>query len=298
MNKITTQFSINDLENLSGIKAHTIRIWEKRYKLLEPARTDSNIRFYDTTNLQKLLNVVTLYQAGNKISKIAELSPDHLKNMVQQLGIGKHGQNYFHNAFVLSMLNFDEQLFEETYNKLLAEVSFSSVFVDYFIPLLQNIGIDWQSDKITPANEHFISCLINQKLLINIERVKKTAKSSDEVYILFLPDNELHELGLLYIHYELVLQGKHSIYLGASVPFDGLTKVAPLFSKIHYISYFTVQPSLERIQDYISNFKIELLHNEDKLWLLGKNAQAIVLNNKDQNIEIFKKIEDLRNKIA
>ena len=295
LNNIYTQFSINDLENLSGIKAHTIRIWEKRYNLLEPARTDSNIRFYNISSLQKLLNVVTLYEAGQKISKIAKLKQDELNVAVRELGVGEGQSNYFHNSFILSMLNFDQSLFEETYNKLMSETSFKRLFVDYFIPLLHHVGLEWQSDKITPAHEHFVSCLIQQKLLVNIERMQRHTPSNDKTYVLFLPEQEIHELGLLFLHYDLVQRGKHSIYLGASVPMDNLLELKSLYDNVQFISYFTIQPELAEVDKYVETFDKTILDENTHLWLLGRNTQQLELDKNQKRIKIFEKIEDIGN---
>ena len=157
MNNIKTTFSIKDLENLSGIKAHTIRIWEKRYSLLEPMRTDTNIRLYDIQNLQKLLNVVLLTSFGYKISRISKLSSTEIENFVRKVQNEKTANNHALSAFKMAMLNFDQQLFLNTYDELLSEKDFSNIFLETFIPLLEEIGVLWTTNTISPAHEHFIS---------------------------------------------------------------------------------------------------------------------------------------------
>lgn len=163
MNSVKTSFSIRDMENLSGIKAHTIRIWEKRYNLFRPERTNTNIRTYNITSLQKLLNVTLLYNNGYKISKIAKLGDEKIPALVNEIVSQKSEKNHTLNSLKLSMLNFDQSLFLKTYNGLMEEKSFTQIFNEVFIPLLNELGLLWQTNTISPAHEHFISNLIKQK---------------------------------------------------------------------------------------------------------------------------------------
>ena len=290
MNSIATLFSIKDLENLSGIKAHSIRIWEKRYDLLEPNRTDSNIRYYDLDNLRKLLNITILYNHGYKISKIAKYSIEELENKVREYIGGKSDQDHFVNSLKVAMLKYDRNLFEHTYNSLVAESSFKDVFVNILIPFLQNIGLEWQSNSITPAHEHFFTNLLKQKLLINIERVQQVLpKNPEEVYVLYLPLNEIHEFGLLYIHYELLLKGHYSIYLGQSVPLENLQSLQSNFKKVNFISYFTVKPNPDEVNAYVNRLQEEVLQGrEDQFYLLGRRTADIEAPKKFKQITIFK----------
>ena len=206
MNNIRSEFTIKDLENFSGIKAHTIRIWEKRYDLLQPKRTDSNIRFYDLENLQKLLNISLLYNKGMKISKIAKLDRSGIEVQIREAVFEGNLESQASNSFKLAMLNFDEVLFNQTYNSLLAQTSFRDVFRNVFLPLMRDIGVLWQLDSITPAHEHFLTNLIRQKIYINIEKLQIAQKTeSSKIFVLYLPMNEIHDLGLLYLHFELLL---------------------------------------------------------------------------------------------
>ena len=164
MNNLKNRFSIKDLENLTGIKAHTIRIWEKRYNLLTPKRTDTNIRYYDLASFQKMLNVSYLNNNGYKISKIATLKANEIHALVRELASKTNLERHAINSFKLSMLNFDQVLFYNTYDSLLKEKPFHDVFYDIFIPLLTEIGLLWQTNTITPAHEHFLTTLIRQKI--------------------------------------------------------------------------------------------------------------------------------------
>ena len=295
---IKTSFSIKDLENLSGVKAHTIRIWEKRYGLLHPNRTDTNIRFYSQESLQKLLNVAFLNENGLKISKIAALKNGEINQRVREITLDKENLTPAVNAMILAMLSFDQPLFENTFNQLLTKYSFRELFLEVIIELLDRIGLLWQSNSIVPAHEHFISTLIKQKILVNIERVINTEVNNSRTFVLFLPENELHDIGLLYIHLELLLRGHKSIFLGPSVPLANLHELQNTFDHITFISYFTVNPSAEQAADFLNDIGRDVLSSRDEtLMVLGRNAAHLIDCDFDQNIHVFKNIRNLLEKI-
>ena len=204
---VKTEFSIKDLENLSGVKAHTIRIWEKRYALLEPNRTDTNIRNYDMSNLTKLLNATFLYRQGFKISKIAELRQEEIERLISESELTETNHYALH-LFKQSMFEFDHKLFNETYHKLTKKESFDFIFFDLFMPLLNEIGLLWQTGTIDPVHERFISELIKQKIIENIIKAQEELKDDQNPeFALFLPYEEIHEIGLLYANYILMSEG-------------------------------------------------------------------------------------------
>jgi DNA-binding transcriptional MerR regulator len=294
MNNIKSTFSIKDLENLSGIKAHTIRIWEKRYDLLGPMRTDTNIRLYDIKNLQKLLNVVLLTNFGYKISKISKLNQEEIEKFVLKIQTEKTVNNHVISQFKMAMLNFDQSLFVKTYNELLSQKDFSVVFFETFIPLLEEIGVLWTTNTITPAHEHFISHLIKQKILIEIEKYQIQQNTiSNETYILYLPFNEIHDLGLLFLHHEIITKGHHSVYLGRSLPIENLIELNNHFNKITYITYLTVEPSEDEIENYINEFENTILNNNNnELLILGRKAQTINTEKLPKRIKSIENIKD------
>ncbi len=273
-NIIQTSFSIKDLENLSGIKAHTIRIWEKRYNLLTPNRSETNIRTYDAQNLKRLLNLAYLNKSGFKVSKLGELSEVEITAKVRDLIISKNYDDYAHDMFKLAMLNFDAQLFDTTYHKLLQESSFRDIFMNVFMKLLDEIGLLWHTNTIQAVHERFISNLIMQKVLINTEKVQYLERTKEKTFILFLPLNEIHELGLLFVNFELVLKGYRVIFLGQNVPIEDLKALQDIYSSTEFISYFTVEPPTEKINDYLSVFKTAILNTRnEKLHIVGRNTQ-------------------------
>ena len=295
LNNIKTEFTIKDLESFSGIKAHTIRIWEKRYNLLEPNRTDSNIRYYDIENLQKLLNVSLLNNNGMKISKIADMSDPQILAKVREVVFKGGIEDQSSNMFKLSMLNFDELLFSKTYNSLLSKLSFREIVKKIFIPLLNEIGLMWQVSSITPAHEHFITNLIKQKIYTNIESAQLSEpNNSDKLFVLYLPLNEIHELGLLYLHYELLLHGYKSIYLGQSVPVSNLADVLKVYDDCCFVAYLTVEPSKISVEEYVENVSnVALKNTNNKLWLLGQKTFEINSNFKNPNVQLFSSTDDL-----
>ncbi|MDG2317041.1 MAG: MerR family transcriptional regulator [Flavobacteriaceae bacterium] len=294
MSLVKKTFSIKDLENLSGIKAHTIRIWEKRYNLLSPERTLTNIRLYSLLSLQKLLNITLLYENGLKISKIAQLKNEEIPLKVREIIDEKSIKNNMMNAFKLSMINFDQSLFYNTYNKLVVDLSFREIFKEYFIPLLQELGYLWQSNTISTTHEHFITNLVKQKVYTNTEKVHRSEYVNNKSFVLFLPENEIHELGILYLNYELNLRGYKSIFLGQSVPIENLEPLIASNEFVEFIAYVTVEPSKEKIDKYLQKFKKKILDKKDcRLSLLGFQTQFVDLNTKPENVSVYRGFEDL-----
>lgn len=290
---VKTVFSIKDLENLSGIKAHTIRIWEKRYDILRPMRSDTNIRNYDLANLQKLLNVVLLNTYGYKISRIAEHSSEKIELLVREIISEKSVKNHAINAFKMAMINFDQALFFNTYNNLLSEKNFRDVFYEVFLPLMNEIGLLWQAGTITPAQEHFISFLIKQKLLLNTEKLQILEPTrTDKVFVLYLPENEIHELGLMYLNYEILLNGYKTIYLGESVPIVSLTDMKKYFDTIVYVSYLTVEPTKDAVNDYIDEFKTKIIDKNSQVIFLGRMVEFIETKKLSDKIIVYNSISD------
>ncbi|WP_142783205.1 MerR family transcriptional regulator [Changchengzhania lutea] len=295
MNNIQVSFSIKDLENLTGIKAHTIRIWEKRYNLLCPNRTDTNIRNYSLESFQKLLNISYLNNNGLKISKIANLKEEEIPIKVREIASRAKVEDHAINALKMAMINFDQVLFYSTYNNLLENKTFSEIFYSVFLPLLNEIGLLWQTNTITPAHEHFISVHIKQKILLNIERLQSLEpQPTTRTFILFLPENEIHDIGLLFINYQLRSKGYHTIFLGESVPMKSLCDLLEFFKEVTFVSYFTVQPDEASIPKYINEFNDLLLQKSNtNFYLMGPKLASLNLKSIPKQIHTFTSIESL-----
>ena len=294
MDRVKNNFSIKNLEHLSGIKAHTIRIWEKRYNLFEPERTDTNIRLYNLENLQKLLNVTLLNNNGYKISKIASLSQQEINENVHKLTINKNADDWSLGLFKLAMINFDQRLFTKTFNDLLEQFSFSEIFKNVFVPLMNELGVLWQTNSISPSHEHFITSLVKQKIHAMCEDLQQNStRRTDRRFVLFLPDNEIHELGLLYLQYEVLNNGFQCVFLGQSVPIESLSNLIDIGEPITFISYFTIEPAQDKIESYLNTFNSEIIENIDsELWILGYQVQFMSDEIPDK-MRKFRSIDDV-----
>tara|TARA_R100000935_G_C2824129_1_gene161366 strand:- start:526 stop:1422 length:897 start_codon:yes stop_codon:yes gene_type:complete len=297
MEHIKQNFSIKDLEHLSGVKAHTIRIWEKRYNILTPERTDTNIRTYDVGNLQKILNITFLNENGYKISRIAKLSDPEIAKMVKEVAASSSQQSRAINSFKMAMINFDQDLFNKTYNSLLQNKSFQKIFHEIFIPLLEEIGLLWQTDTINPVHEHFLVGLMKQKLYLNIAQLENEGGYSDNnLYVLFLPENEIHDLGILYLNYELNLNKRKTIYLGPSMPIKDMKYLLEIHPNPKFISYLTIAP--REISEFLEEFDRELCQDGTKeLSLFGARIQSLDPSKQASNIKLYKSITEFSNSL-
>ena len=237
-------YQISDLENLSGIKAHTIRIWEQRYKLITPDRTATNIRRYSDEQLRKLLNVSTLLNAGYKISKIAALKPSDLNQAILKLEEQPIVELALINEFVLAILALDQQAIEQKFNDTVERIGLYKTMLTIIYPVMQKLGLMWVVDELTPVQEHFASCIIKRKLNVAIDQLPPpifnttTTKSS---FLLALPPGEWHDIGLLMADYLLKSQGHQTYYLGQNVPYENIAQVVKQL-KIHTVLLFYITP--------------------------------------------------------
>ena len=290
MEKVKSDFSIKNLENISGIKAHTIRIWEKRYKLLSPERTDTNIRKYSLESLRKLLNITLLYKKGFKISKIANLEPENVPLLVREIALENNSENISINALKLAMVNFDVGMFDSTYKILVENNSFEYVFFKIFIPLMTELGILWQTGAICPSHEHFVTSLIKQKIHVQTEKIqnKNFIQESSPKFVIFLPDNEIHELSILYLNYLILSKGFQTIFLGQSIPIKSLKTLLSQNEVLHFITYITVQPAKSDISNYIKLFNESIIKGrKNKLSIFGPQIKNLTFKQVPQNVFIF-----------
>lgn len=294
MERVKSTFSIKNLENLSGIKAHTLRIWEKRYNLLEPERTDTNIRRYSLDSLRKLLNVTLLYNHGFKISKIASLDGSEIPKLVRSIALKANSEQVSINAFKLAMINFDYELFDTNYEEILQHHSFEYLFMNIFMPLMKELGILWQTGAISPSHEHFITNLVKQKIHLQTEYLQKNKfdHNNHPIFVLFLPENEIHELGILYLNYLILSKGYRTIFLGQSLQTSSLQTLYSYETKYYFVSYITVEPSKDEIMPYLQNFYNKILDKQDsKLILFGPQQIAIDREALPEKIEMFRSVE-------
>lgn len=244
-------FTIRDLENLSGIKAHTIRIWEKRYNFLKPKRSGTNIRYYTSDELKTLLNYALLNKNGYKISAIADMSPEMIGEIVLSLNSFQARHERLINSMLHAMVELDSELFEKVVNDYIAENGIADSVRFLLFPFLQRVGILWLTDHVRVAQEHLVSNIIRQKLIKGIEDIDINYPTANTV-VLFLPDGEYHELGLLYVHYLLKTKGINTIYLGADVPVAELEYVCKLKRPRYLYTHLTSLPARFNFEKYLS----------------------------------------------
>ena len=210
-------FTIKDLENLSGIKAHTIRIWEQRYNFLKPQRTTTNIRYYSNDELKTVLNIALLNKYGFKISHIDRMQPQEIREKILSLGDAHAIQERIINDLVQEMVDLDMEKFEKIIVSYIAVKGIERTVLQIIFPFLEKIGILWQTGHINPAQEHLVANIIRQKLIVAIETTESHI-TLDKTFLLFLPEGEHHELGLLFMYYLLKSRGAKTLYLGANIP--------------------------------------------------------------------------------
>ncbi len=228
MEHIEKRYSIKDLEKLSGIKAHTIRMWEKRFGINKPDRTATRIRTYKDSELKKILNIAMLNRNGLKISKAARLSDHELATKVNAVMQQNTSENNIIEKMVMTMIDFDNVAFEKMINRSVMGIGFEETMSKIINPFLNRIGVLWQTGSILAAQEHFVSNIIRQKIVAAIENYTGRPDPAGKKVILMLPDNEWHELGLLYCYYILKKEGYHVVYLGQSVPVDNIPAVVSI----------------------------------------------------------------------
>lgn len=231
-------FTIKDLENLSGIKAHTIRMWEQRYTFLKPGRTGTNIRVYSNDELKKLLNVALLNKYGFKISHIDKMNEAEICEKILALNQQEALQERIVNTLIRNMVDLDMESFEQVLDDFIGTKGIEKAIAQIIFPFLEKIGILWLTNHINPGQEHLVSNIIRQKLIVGIENTKSTVPVNKSV-LLFLPETEYHELGLLFMNYMLKSRGVCTIYLGCSVPLKDVEYLAAVKKPDYIYTHLT-----------------------------------------------------------
>lgn len=231
-------FTIKDLENLSGIKAHTLRIWEQRYSFLKPSRTFTNIRYYGNEELKKILNIALLNKYGYKISHIDKMNEAEIKEKLLSLSQMEAQQERIVNDLIKNMIDLDMESFENTLDRFILSRGIERAITQIIFPFLEKIGILWLTNHINPAQEHLVTNLVRQKLIVGIEGVSSSIKVNKTV-LLFLPEGEYHELGLLFMYFILKSRGANVIYLGSNVPIKDVAYVVNLKKPDYLYSHLT-----------------------------------------------------------
>jgi DNA-binding transcriptional MerR regulator len=244
-------YSIKDMENLTGVKAHTIRIWEQRYKIIDPKRTSTNIRYYDSEDLKLMLNISLLNNNGYKISKIAELSKQEISEKVLQTIDSNNNYNDQIAALTVAMIDLNEPQFEKIISTNILQIGFEDTMINIIYPFLIRIGFLWQTNSINPAQEHFMTYLIRQKIVVAIDGHYKTPAENAKSVMLFLPEGELHEISLLFTWYLAKSRGFKVYYLGQSMPLDSVKLAYDSHKPDFVCTIITSTPEYERVPAYL-----------------------------------------------
>ena len=283
------KFSISDIENLTGIKAHTIRVWEQRYNFFTPKRTETNIRYYDDDDLCMFLNIATLNENGYKISKISKMDIEEINTLVRDLKEDHYNLNIQVQMLSNAMLKMDDEEFDEILDGFIEDLGMEEAISNIIFPFLRKVGFMWQVGIINPAHEHFATHKIEQKIIQTTYQDKKRNKENGKRYLLFLPPNETHEVGLLFAQYILKTNGHQTLYLGQNLPFESIEEVNNYYEPDFAISVLTVSSSDPSIDITINKLRERL--GKTPLILAGNSICNSNLS-QEENLILIQNISD------
>lgn len=289
------QFSISQLEKFSGIKAHTIRMWEQRYNALTPKRSEGNTRYYDNEQLRRLLNIVSISNRDFKVSELCTMPDKQLFKLVRELKNETENRTdeYFVSQLIAAGMAFDEIHFDKIFSHCLLIYGMKDTYLKVIYPVLVRTGLMWACNDLPPANEHFISNLIRQKLFTAIDSIPPS-KNSQNAWLLFLPENEFHEIGLLLSYYLIRLYGRKAIYLGSNVPLRSFINLGKEISFHNILSFLVHNDSNKEIQENINDLSKNFPGK--KIYLAG-DQKVISKVKKENNITFLSSVEDLEQQL-
>jgi MerR family transcriptional regulator, light-induced transcriptional regulator len=284
------KFTIKDLENLSGIKAHTIRIWEQRYSFLKPQRTATNIRYYSNQELKTLLNISLLNKYGFKVSHINKMNHEELREKTLTLSNSQAQQERMVNELIQHMIDLDMESIEQVLNNFISSRGIEKAITYIIFPFLERIGVLWLTDHINPAQEHLITNIIRQKIIVGIENASAPYKLKTTI-LLFMPENEHHELGLLFLQYMLKNRGIQTIYLGANVPLNDLQFIVDLKKPDHIYTHLTTLIKEFNFEKFLNNLKNRLPNTS--ILMSGQAALRFEKKVTAPNIKFLKSLQEV-----
>jgi DNA-binding transcriptional MerR regulator len=282
-------YQIKEIEHLSGIKAHTLRIWEKRYNIVDPHRTDTNIRYYNDNDLKRILNISILNKNGYKISKIADFTDDKLNNELLTLTTDSENMDAQIGTLIKAMIDFDKQVFDKIFLQSLKHKGFQETILQLIYPFFKRVGILWLSENIDPAQEHFISNMVRQKIIVAIDGLPEFKNDNSENFVLFLPEGQWHEIGLLMSSYLIKKNGHNSLYLGSSLPTESVENIKDLLSFNYIITTLSLSKSGEDIHQEILSLAAKF---PDKTIFIGGNRNETSHEHLPQNIIMMESLDE------
>ncbi len=271
-----SKYSIKDLEQITGIKAHTIRIWERRYDIVQPERTNTNIRFYSDGDLKRLLNISMLNASGIKISHLAKFTNSELEAKIIELSQTDHLEEASIKKLILATINFDEDLFENILSNSINDLGIEHTIAEILFPFFQQVGVLWQVGSINPAQEHFISNLVRQKLFVAIDSVPISLSKDGKRVIFFCREGEFHDLSILFYNYIAKKNGVRTLCLGQNLPFSELEKVVCDYRADAIITSFIAPEKEGELNDYLN--RLEKSFTSIKVFVTGLQLQQKDIN--------------------
>ncbi len=275
------KYNIKDLELYSGVKAHTIRMWEKRYNLLHPMRTETNIRVYDEESLKKLINVATLRKSGYKISELAKYSDEKILEQVLLLSNGSEKYQQTINNMICAMIELDDAKFKKIMSDSFLNIGFEETFLKIIHPFIKQLELLWQTNNIKLIHRYFVCNILRQRLIVAIDGVMVSNKSNANRFILYLPQNELKELKLLFYSYILKKYGHKVIYLGQNVHISELIEILKTKTPDYSLTYFSDIKNKDVIKDYLTT----IAHQFNQQQFLFSGIDAFKDGEKPSNVE-------------
>ncbi len=265
------RFTISQLQQFSGVKAHTIRIWEQRYNALTPHRSEGNTRYYDNTQLRRLLNIVSLSNSEYKVAELCAMPDKQLFSLLnaQTQRLQDVSNEYFVSQLIVAGMSYDEYYFEKIFSNAVLRLGVKGAYLNVIHPMLCRVGMMWAADALSSGQEHFISNLIRQKLFSAIDALPPSKLSADK-WLLFLPENEFHEIGLLFSYYLIRQSGKNAVYLGSNVPVDSLSRVVKEVNPDHILCFLVHNDLSENAQQLLKELKT--LAGRAKIYVSGNEG--------------------------
>jgi MerR family transcriptional regulator, light-induced transcriptional regulator len=285
-----SKYSIKDLEQLSGIKAHTLRIWEQRFNFITPERTDTNIRFYNDKDLRLVLNISLLKDHGYKISEIAQMKYEELNEEVLSLSDKQINYPDQIQALTVAMIELDEDAFDRIMNANIKQFGFENTMIHIIYPFLVKIGTLWLTGSVGPSQEHFMTQLIRQKITVAIDTMPRNPKPDARKFVLYTPEGEFHDISLLFAYFILKSRNQKVYYFGQSLPYPDLEFIVNRHNPDYIFTAITSLPTHADVQRYVSKVAV----NYPKIELLLTGMQVIGQGLKlESNIQIVNKVQDL-----
>lgn len=286
------RFSIKDIENLTGIKAHTLRIWEQRHSIIVPKRTDTNIRYYDGEDLKKALRVALLNQNGYKISRIQKMSEEDIDDAINEITDPQFQIDSLVTRLLECTIDMNMDEFEQLLNKHINKNGIDSTVEELIFQFLTKIGMMWMTSKIFPAQEHLVTNVIQRKILLAIEKLNAKPGTESKLYLLFLPEGEFHQIGLLYMHYHLLNNGQKVLYLGADSPIEQIKLVEEVVHPDHLYTHLTSVAKDFDINSYVTRLS-EILPDKD-IFISGSMLQRSQVLDMPNNVIFINSLEEAK----